>query len=600
MSYLPNRRRSAAAIACAGLALGATALGSVTGTGAAAAPPAAPVAPVADCAEPFPVSEIAKGDLVDGLTVVSGTTPTGFTGEVLGVLEDGIAPDVDMIMVDIDMPAFESTGGVWQGMSGSPVYGDDGRLLGAVAYGLSYGASPIAGVTPFEQMDDYLAATPRPVRLGAADAAVVARHAGITRAQATQGFREIRMPLGVAGVSVRRLAQAQNKGPAFLQKNTYTLGKAGADAVGPETIVAGGNLAASASYGDITMAGVGTATSVCAGKVVGFGHPLFQLGSTTEGLHPADALYIQPDTLGSPFKLANISPVAGTITDDRLTGITGVFDELPDSALVSSDVTFGARSRLGKTDVSVPEALPDVAFYENVANQDSVLGGVFKGTSVQGWTVTGTDDGTPFSLSYTDRFTSTDVSYETAYGLADLAYTLSSIEGVSVDSFTSESDVTADLTRFTITGVQQQVGSTWVPVTNRKPVQAKAGGTVRLRVVLGGDGTGKTLVSIAPIKIPKKASGRALLVVQGGDSMYSNFYVNSVAALRKAVKGATRHDEISVQLGTPDRVSYDGGYEDEMDFRQDRARQLSFVSAQTLGPRAHVVGGSKMLTVKIS
>ena len=66
-------------------------------------------------------------------------------------------------------------------------------------------------------------------------------------------------------------------------------------AAGPETIVAGGNLAASVSYGDITQAGVGTATSVCNGKVVGFGHPMAFLGKTTLTMHPADALYIQED-----------------------------------------------------------------------------------------------------------------------------------------------------------------------------------------------------------------------------------------------------------------------------------------------------------------
>ena len=62
------------------------------------------------------------------------------------------------------------------------------------------------------------------------------------------------------------------------------------NAAGPETVVAGGNLAASLSYGDITQGGVGTVTAICNGRVVGFGHPMTFLGKTTLTLHPADAL----------------------------------------------------------------------------------------------------------------------------------------------------------------------------------------------------------------------------------------------------------------------------------------------------------------------
>ena len=74
------------------------------------------------------------------------------------MLQDGIAPDVDMVMMRLTSPEIDRVGGIWQGMSGSPVYAADGRLIGAVAYGLSWGPSPVAGVTPFADMDTYLAA----------------------------------------------------------------------------------------------------------------------------------------------------------------------------------------------------------------------------------------------------------------------------------------------------------------------------------------------------------------------------------------------------------------------------------------------------------
>ena len=69
-----------------------------------------------------------------------------------------------MVMMRLSSPEIDRVGGIWQGMSGSPVYAEDGRLIGAVAYGMSWGPSPVAGVTPFADMDTYLppAGTARP------------------------------------------------------------------------------------------------------------------------------------------------------------------------------------------------------------------------------------------------------------------------------------------------------------------------------------------------------------------------------------------------------------------------------------------------------
>ncbi len=358
---------------------------------AVSAPPAAAVLPAEDCAAAFPVADLAAGDPVDGLTVTRGTTPEAFTGEVLGVLDDGIGLDLDMVMVELDMPEFDDTRGIWQGMSGSPVYAADGRLIGAVAYGLSWGPSPIAGVTPFEEMDDYLGTTaPGRIAVDRRTARTIAARSQATVAQAEEGFAQLRMPLGISGLSASRLARAARVDKPYALKDAYSTGRASTEATGPESIVAGGNLAASVAYGDITMAGVGTATSVCDGEVVGFGHPLAFLGGTSESLHPADALFIQPDSLGSPFKLANIGAPVGTIAHDRLTGVTGAFGDLPEAADITSSVSYRGRSRVGTTHVTVPDFVADGLFGEFLANHERVVDGALKGTEVQEWTIGGT------------------------------------------------------------------------------------------------------------------------------------------------------------------------------------------------------------------
>lgn len=593
MSVLHRRQRLVSLATAATLALGLPAVGATVLAGPAQSAP-----PAGDCAVPFPVDEIATGDDVNGLTVTRGTTPVGFTGEILGVVEDGIAPDVPMIMAELDMPEFARTGGIWQGMSGSPVYTEDGRLLGAVAYGLAVGPSPIAGITPFELMDDYLpaAAAPQRVAVGKATARTLAARAGISTDQASRGFRELPMPLGVTGITARRLAQLQTKLPALVERSTYVLGRAAATAPGAETIVAGGNLGVSASYGDVTMAGVGTATSVCGGRVVGFGHPMALFGATTMGLHPADAVYVQPDSVQAPFKVANIAPAVGTVTDDRLTGVTGTFGALPAAAAITSKVTYGTRSRTGTTSVSVQDLAAEVSLMQLVANQDRVVDGASKGTSLLSWTITGVEAGKPFSLSYTDRWTGSDLSFETSLGVAELVAHLNSLDDVKISSVSATANVTDDLRRHTLVAVEQRRAGQWVRVTRRAPAIGRAGKTIRLRAVLGGR-AGRQVVPLKRISIPKRARGVVMLVAQGGDGAW-----NMVSGQRTAQIGADlakqlRHDQVRVQVGTANKVDLgsDGDLEDLLEMLG--RRRVSFVQTQTSAPLGHVVGGSKTLSV---
>ena len=110
--------------------------------------PAAQSAQDGSCTAPYPEGKLTKGQTVSGLTVdgvKNATDPVKFTGTVIGVIKDGIAPGLDMIMTRLSSPEIDRVGGIWEGMSGSPVYASDGRLIGAVAYGLALGPSPSPG-----------------------------------------------------------------------------------------------------------------------------------------------------------------------------------------------------------------------------------------------------------------------------------------------------------------------------------------------------------------------------------------------------------------------------------------------------------------------
>ena len=168
-----QRRRSAGAIATT-LAI---ALAVAPLLLAAPVPATAQGAVPVGCPAPVPTDEVVVGLRGSGLTVSRGTSLETFDAIVVGVLQDAVAPGHPLVLVEVDSPELRRVGGVWSGMSGSPIH-VGGRLLGAVSYGFAAGPSRLAGVTPAASL--YEVATrggpaaigpprvPRPARAAAA------------------------------------------------------------------------------------------------------------------------------------------------------------------------------------------------------------------------------------------------------------------------------------------------------------------------------------------------------------------------------------------------------------------------------------------------
>ncbi|WP_435745725.1 hypothetical protein [Nocardioides sp. SYSU DS0663] len=565
------RRRAtalAALTATSGLLLGSTALSG----------PATSAEPADDCVEAFPVADLAPGDAVTGLTVTRGTEPEAFTGEVLGVQEDGIGAGLDMVMVRIEMPAVAKAG-IWQGMSGSPVYAADGRLIGAVAYGLSMGPSPVAGVTPYEHMDEHLAALPDHVPVAPRLAARIAGSTDVTRAEAREGLAPLRVPVGVSGISPERLDAAKDR--PYLRRDVQRLGGAGSAAAGPETIVPGGNMAASLSYGDVTQAGVGTATAVCDGRVVGFGHPMEFRGETTMTLHPASAVYVQEDPAWSGMKIANLGAPAGTVSQDRLTGIAGSFGALPETTTITSTLSHRGKTRTGTSHNSVADAAAWTTFAQLVANHDRVVDSIAGGSETATWQITGTDvDGTPFELSFSDRYAAEyDLASTVGFELGDLVWALSSIKDVDLTGVDVDAEAVDDDTTYRLSAVQQRRGGTWVTLGRGESAVARAGTWLRLRAVLAGpEGTKHLPVGMT---VPGKAAGMTGRVyVTGGNWVWTGGQITSVAKAQRVVDRMVRNDELQVAL--------------ELSERREQVRKV-----RTAGPADRVVEGQKRVRLVV-
>src|SRR5262245_2011289 len=99
------------------------------------------------------VQDIRPGMVGVGRTVFDGAHVEDFTVNIIGVLENVIGPNRNLILAKLEGGPLAHTG-VIAGMSGSPVY-VDGKLIGAVSYALgSFSKEPIAGITPIAEMTD--------------------------------------------------------------------------------------------------------------------------------------------------------------------------------------------------------------------------------------------------------------------------------------------------------------------------------------------------------------------------------------------------------------------------------------------------------------
>jgi len=188
------------------------------------------------------------------------------------------------------------------------------------------------------------------------------------------------MPMSVSGsLGQHRLDRLAER--AGVQRTlTARGGRSGAAA--PPDLMAGGNLAASLSYGNITAAGIGTVTAVCGTRVVGFGHPMLWSGRSDLTMHGADAVFVQRDTTFGSFKVANPSAPVGAIVQDRLAAITGLLGDAPATTSVRSTmVSSEGGSRTGRTAVSHTAQLPFLTATHVLSNADVVFDGIRGGTA---------------------------------------------------------------------------------------------------------------------------------------------------------------------------------------------------------------------------
>ena len=328
-------------------------------------------ATVVGAAEPSPktywdVDDIRPGMKGTGKTVMVGTRLDEFGAEVLGVMRD-VSPGRDMVLCRLTGCNLEHAG-IIQGMSGSPIT-IDGKLLGAVAYAWEFGKDPIAGVTPFSQMVQYVRSSDRRI---AAESKEAGKHAdassrpggspfieGLTvegpappafgplpvSGGAPGGMKPIATPLAATGFTPNALALLEERFRP-LGMAPMAGGAASKQVIkdeGDKPLVPGAPLSIAMVTGDFDLSGIGTVTHVEGDRVYGFGHPMFSLGACEFPLMTGYIHTVYPRAsvsmkMGSPLK------IVGVLDTDVSTCVAGRIGPKPDMMPVSVRVKTGRYS----------------------------------------------------------------------------------------------------------------------------------------------------------------------------------------------------------------------------------------------------------------
>ena len=219
--------------------------------------------------------------------------------------------------------SIEAMGGIAKGMSGSPV-GPPGRIMGALAYGQSFGKAPsrflVTSIDAMEAAIDHQTFG----EILAQEAAPAAPAAGI---HAT--YTPVKTPVMISGIQPHTLQELSS----HLTDSRYNFvelfaapgGVLAAPPIGaPPKLAAGDMIGTAAVIGDIVnMVGYGTVTQVYDNKFVAFGHPLFADGKSALPVYRAVVNGIIPNLIASHKSVSYYGNPIGRITKDLAPAIVG-------------------------------------------------------------------------------------------------------------------------------------------------------------------------------------------------------------------------------------------------------------------------------------
>jgi hypothetical protein len=522
----------------------------------------------------FKVEDLRPGMKGIGRTCVQGTKPEEFQVEILGVLR-GIDPGATAVLARFSGSVLDKTG-IFEGMSGSPVY-IDGKLLGAVAFSFSFTKEAIGGITPITQMVEAFNETIDPFagekvilnrsrqwnyRLPLSGSQNRASESRITPGDTRQqpvlapfgghSLIPIATPLSLGGFHSETIKAFEPQFRSLGMSIFKGVGGAGPVAVtqsNRETdnspLEAGSNIVVSLVRGDLDVSAGGTVTYVDDTRLYAFGHSMFELGFTELPMHKARAMMVVP-SLESSFKLLEMGEQAGTIRQDRGRGIYGIVGEQPRMVPLRIWLTTSRGTRreykfeLARDPLLTP-LLVNLTIYNTILVSERAQG--FATLQIKGKITVKNEP----PIEVDNRFSSdsqapNDASLSIAVPVNYLmmgGYSNLDLQNIEVEISAKESDQTALLDSI-------RLGRT----------EVKAGESLDLEVSYKKT-NGEIILNTYPIKIPANASPGALtMLVADGNMLMAldekeegeNLIPRDLTQLIKFINNLRKNDQLYLRF----------------------------------------------------
>lgn len=302
----------------------------------------------------MPVSEIKPGMKGIGKTVFHGTQIETFQVDIIDIVkgEGGIS---HFILANLSGDKIKESGGISEGMSGSPVY-IDGRLIGAVSFAWEMSEHNLCLVTPIQEMlrifnlpydNSYITSQEYKINNSLYFSRKKANKIIVKNSVKNSNFTEfadreeiifypIVSPVIVSGIKGRtfdRLSSSLKKynlmpiqGTGFNENIDVNFQEVGERP--SNKIEAGSAIGIQLARGDVNIISIGTVTYREGDKILALGHPFLKKGEVSFLLSEVYIYHSFPNMV-MPFKLGAPLNLVGKIVQDREVGILGILNSYP-------------------------------------------------------------------------------------------------------------------------------------------------------------------------------------------------------------------------------------------------------------------------------
>jgi len=343
----------------------------------------------------MPVSEIKPDMKGIGKTVFHGTKIDTFQVDIIDIVkgESGIT---NFILAYLSGDKIEESGGISEGMSGSPVY-INGRLIGAISYAWEMSEHNLCLITPIQEM---LRMLNLPYNYNQVTSPVYQIKNSL---QDEITFYPIISPVIISGIKGRSLERLSNSIKKFniipiqgvMVNETDQVELQGVGERSSNEIEAGSAIGIQLTRGDVNIISIGTVTYREGNKILALGHPFLKKGEVSY-LLSAVYIYHSLPNLIMPFKLGSPLNLVGRVVQDREAGILAILNSYPPVIPLKIQVTnidSGLSYQMGIQMVNNYDLLEPLISNITVQAVDNALDRIGAGTAQVEIKIKGKEEG---------------------------------------------------------------------------------------------------------------------------------------------------------------------------------------------------------------